>query len=287
MNYSYGMWRKFKFMNNNNDKIMCISEEIKNELERYVEFLINLDESCYQPMILFLCDNKKMFKRIFIPYHLISIKNTINTIMFSISNHYFLDAFCLIRKLCDDLFQYLYICDVCNNYNLNMKKTDEIIAITKRINGDKLTYSQKKLFEFKNYFAYLCKNNNINDIIKTIFDDGVEEIRSNLNDYIHGNSYSHLLANDRFNNYLKDVKKEAITLVRKIVDFFGFSLCFISPLFLSASDYMDCLELGREPEEGSQYYLAPCFNDFFKCEFLNYSGLERYILKNTSIKMYD
>jgi len=55
---------------------------------------------------------------------------------------------------------------------------------------------------------------------------------------------------------------------------------------MMSSDYIDSLECGITPEEGSQYYVAPfvqkIFNDVIK---KNRSDLAKIIKSNTSMKL--
>jgi hypothetical protein len=55
---------------------------------------------------------------------------------------------------------------------------------------------------------------------------------------------------------------------------------------MSSSDYIDALECGLKPKEGSQYYVAPYIQEYFdKIIKANRRDIAELIIKNTCMKI--
>lgn len=170
------------------------------------------------------------------------------------------DTHMLIRKARDDLFFYLYVIVACDPYIFS---------------NDNINNCEKKVYEWS-------QNNLSNLNIKTIIDSilGSEKCREladqfnlnnelktigrTLNDYTHGNGVS--FYNRDFETYsqneLQEVADELIHMLNYILVTFIFLLIFISPHNVSSTDFVDALDCGMIPEEGSQYHVAPFINKY-------------------------
>ena len=58
------------------------------------------------------------------------------------------------------------------------------------------------------------------------------------------------------------------SLIKETIKFFSILFLalqsIINPISISASDYIDSLDMGLEPEEGSQYWVAPFIQKYIK-----------------------
>ena len=91
----------------------------------------------------------------------------------------------------------------------------------------------------------------------------IEKIGQMCNDYIHKNGYRTMqmlfLRNVNENKLLDYMLYILKTYFSLIVSFDGKNI--------SSSDYIDYLDLGANPPENSQYWVAPIYEDFIKSEF--------------------
>lgn len=203
------------------------------------------------------------------------------------------DANTLIRKLRDDLIQYVYILNVINlrkpfiEENLKDFKTDEpdkfINSISNLQYNNILTDDEqavtawfkntvqdlkrpiKRKLEFENYMKVLKQNKNINQILTEYnLEEYWETLRKRLNNYVHNNgtSFSNhnlISANDKnLGIHLKNINIRT----SYISSFFLVVLLMIESSLISSTDYIDHLECNLEPPEDSQYFIANFVQDF-------------------------
>jgi hypothetical protein len=104
----------------------------------------------------------------------------------------------------------------------------------------------------------------------------------------HYNFYKDLLLNDN-EIYLKNRIDTLNTFNKDVGDLFVLHLSYIFYLkdnYMMASDYIDSLDLGLTPEEGSQYLVAPFIQEIFnKVIKENRMDLATEIKNNTSMKL--
>jgi len=224
----------------------------------------------------------------------------------------FSDANTLIRKLRDDLFQYLYILNVINLHNpfveedlqslkidnpenfaesfMNLRfnnyyKDDEkAVAAWFNNSVSDLPKQLKKKLEFENYMTILKNNTNIS---KILIDYQLEKywdtLRRRLNDYVHNNG-------EKFStqNYIKANDKYLVTHLNNInvrtsyvSTFFIIALLMIDSSLFSSTDYIDYLECGMKPPECSQYLIAPFLQEFIDMKIVKlHPELKQYIRDN-------
>lgn len=242
---------------------------------------------------------------------MMSAMNTITSIDFCMNRSAYADAYTLVRKLRDDLMQYLFILNVIKN----MKKTpnidndvgvedlfsdvDKLWTIINRdiqflISGagksvaelameswmynelekNKNAEYRKKYYDTSKYKNYLISQN---EEIKKIVEDYLnllwKDIDRKLNNYVHGNGIKYIT-----NNYVYQVKKEnqdieLVEVVQKILTFFLSILALVDSTKMQSSDYMDALDMGEKPEDNSQYWVCPCIVDYMN-HFIDRKWLE-------------
>jgi len=237
----------------------------------------------------------------------------------------FSDANVLTRKFRDDLFQYLYIMAATDNikgltkeelaqyFNNGMTEEGFLNAVAdlysilasgiRKESRDKgidawfdntLNNSCSKEYRY-NFFktsAYI-EFINKNTLVKFCFDAYLKEqweaLSRRQNNFTHSNGRNFLSANTIS---IWD-KKRAIAMLDQVMDdislttaFFLSVLILIKPSYISSSDYVDCLDCGLEPTEGSQYWVAPIVQDYID-EFVTkiHSGLKTYLTKNNPYGM--
>lgn len=222
-----------------------------------------------------------------------SSSQTLKSIKLCCSIGSFSDANTLIRKLRDDLIQYVYFLNIINlrkpfleesikdlktdnpeefassilNLQFNNVLTEDEQAVNawfKNTVSD-LQRPIKKKLEFENYMKVLKQNDNINKIlIEYKLQEYWESLRKRLNNYVHNNgtlfsSRNSISARDKsLGTHLKNIDIRT----SYVSSFFLVLLLMIESSLISSTDYIDHLECDIEPPEDSQYFVASFVQDF-------------------------
>jgi hypothetical protein len=221
-----------------------------------------------------------------------SSAQTLRSIKLSCSIGGFSDANTLIRKLRDDLIQYVYILTIINmrkpfiedditnskidnteecensfsNIRFNTVMTDDEKAVSAWFsNTVSEIYKHKKKLEFENYMKILKQNQNIAQILESYnLQKYWGVLRKKLNDYVHNNGVKFSVQNSiRINDknlaiHLKNINIRA----SYISSFFIIALLMVDSSLISSTDYMDHLNCDSEPPEDCQYSVASFIQHF-------------------------
>lgn len=212
-----------------------------------------------------------------------SISGTLESIKAILEKGRVGDAFCLLRKYYDSCILNLYT----NVYLENTRKDSSIFVkeILEWMEGkETLPHS-----DFRSMLPYLRSSGKSKEILDLIFtDDAYKQTRDRCNDHTHYNYFHTVLINDnkmrlesriaRLDDFLKDFENIFILHVS--------SLFYINDHYMMSSDYIDSLELGFQPQEGSQYWVAP----YIQSLFTDYIDIKRpdlaaFIKKNTGMQL--
>ena len=93
-----------------------------------------------------------------------------------------------------------------------------------------------------------------------------QKIGDYLNNYVHGNGFSHYNSNAVFYTQI-ELTDELRTLeynARYMTVVFLLLLALCSPALVMAEDYIDYLDMKATPPENSQYWVAPFVDEFIK-----------------------
>ena len=239
---------------------------------------------------------------------MMSICKTLETIDFCCYRDAYSDAYTLLRKYRDDLMQYLFVLNVIQNkhgltdeeaekFTINSesmmkmieldvsilvsgeRKTDAELAMEKWIynvlESSENKEDRKQFFDTSKYKSYLVSNN---EKVKYIFenflvDKWLIEDRK-LNNYVHANGIRFVMDNYIYQDKKEKKDKELIETLQNITDIFLSLLSVIDSIKFHSSDYLDALEMGMKPQEGSQYWVCPIIvqymNDRFDKKLLQY-----------------
>lgn len=241
-----------------------------------------------------------------------SSAQTIKSIKLCCSIGSFSDANTLVRKLRDDLIQYVYVLNIISlrkpfleesiseirtdnseefansilNLQFNNTLTEDEQAITAWFNNS-ITDSQRpirKKLEFENYMKVLRQNGNINQILSEYnLQEYWEKLRKRLNDYIHNNGTAFANHNtiSAFHKNLAVHLKNISIRTSYISSFFVVLLFMIDASLFSSTDYMDHLECDMQPPENSQYFIAPFVQDFIDKKVAKiHPELKEYLKQN-------
>ena len=195
------------------------------------------------------------------------------------------DAFSLLRKYRDDLFFYLFI----QVYNAS-EKTENQSKNTKNMENSILRWIKNDL----------C-NLNIGTVMKAIgqspqvmdaaqkynLQQYFDTINARLNNYVHSNGIS--FYNRNINAYPENGLKKQMQLLLKDMRFITISFLFLltlcSPLSIMSTDYVDYLDCNMIPPEGSQYWVAPFVEEFFRnnIDLIDKNCMD-YLKENTNME---
>lgn len=272
----------------------CYSNFLK-VIKSNEEFIDNLFEQVFDKPVICITSNKTY---IIDTLFLRTAIRTLNSISVCCSYGCFADSRVLVRKYRDDLFQYLFIIEVLNNRKgltndeiselipgeMDAEKLCTLVEMTMKIvtNGSRkdrndkavdawfddkvLTGGFRKELSIENYLNYLKQNPDIQRcILEHGLDDIWENIRRRLNNYTHANGKKFIehnlleyLSVQEIENCILEISEEISFITSAFLVF----LILLKPEFIMSSDYIDSIEMGFEPPEGSQYWVAPFIKEY-------------------------
>ena len=286
-----------------------------NEIDYLIDFMKSFSELLFlNGRIISFISNKNSY---FLNTNLIdSSTQTLQSIKQCCSIGSFSDANTLIRKLRDDLIQYVYILNIIKlrrpfieddlekvktdnpenfadsllNVRLNNNLTDDEKAISAWFSNTILDLPRhiKRKLEFENYMKVLKQNQDITQILKEYkLGEYWENLRKRLNDYVHNNgakfsTFNLITVNDKLDIHLKNVTIRT----SYISSFFIVLLLMIDSSLISSTDYLDYLECDIEPPNDSQYFIASFIQVFIDTKISKlHPELKQFLKDNNNYGM--
>lgn len=246
------------------------------ELESYTDFYNSLSTSvfCFPTMgTTSICNIDT--------YVYSSIQGTVDSIRILLKNGRINDSYSLLRKYYDsvmiNVYSILYLQDHFNIENFVVEKINNWL------------HGKEQLPEYRVISKYIRESEKLKEINGCLYTDKrYKNIRIRCNDHTHYNYFSNVMLNDR-DLYLKNRLKALDQLSGDVRDIFVLHLSYIFSLndhYMVSSDYMDYLECGEAPPEGSEYWVAPFIQKVFKDVILpNRSDLVSILESNTSMQL--
>jgi hypothetical protein len=222
-----------------------------------------------------------------------SSAQTLKSIKLCCSIGSFSDANTLIRKLRDDLIQYVYILNIISlrkpfleesisevrtdnpqefansllslQFNNTLTEDEQVVTAWFNNSVSDLQRPIRKKLEFENYMKVLKQNDNINHILTEYnLQEYWETLRKRLNGYVHNNgtSFANHNAISAFHKNLAVHLKNINIRTSYISSFFVVLLFMIEASLFSSTDYIDYLDCDMQPPEDSQYFIASFVQDF-------------------------
>lgn len=217
-----------------------------------------------------------------------SASRTVESIRYCCLNGNFADAYSLLRKYRDDIFYYIYMLvvgektDIMQFFELNNLSVDE-----------KNIYDWAKNQQSDVYIGVVFKAiatlPRVNDVIKKYkLKDSFDKLATKLNNYAHSNGHSYYNFSYKRMDMNRTIKKNCDEFEKAVIYItmsFLMVLIVIRPGLIMAEDYIDYLDCGDNPPDGSQYWVAQFVSEFIskhkgsldeKCdEYLrNVSGMQ-------------
>lgn len=193
------------------------------------------------------------------------------------------DAYALLRKYYDSTIINVYT-------NLLILSTFDSSDPSTYTNTELTDWVKNKqtIPDYRTMFNYIQGSKQLGQLTKLIRKSGeYTNIRERCNAHTHYNFYRHVLLNDNeiyqdrltsINDFVNDL--DAIFIQHFIYIF------YLKDNYMMASDYIDHLDVGMQPPEDSQYWVAPyiqtAFDKFIKPKR---PDLAKVLLSNTSMEL--
>lgn len=168
------------------------------------------------------------------------------------------DAYALLRKYHDSA-----VINVYSNLYLHNNFSIENFIVEKINNW---LQGNEKLPEYRVMSQYIRASEvlkPINDVLSA--DDRYKILRDRCNDHTHYNFYRHAMLNDN-EIYIKDrgfwLDQYSVDVRDIFILHLGY-IFFLNDHYMRSSDYMDALDCGMQPEDGSEYWVAPYIQETF------------------------
>ena len=208
--------------------------------------------------------------------HILSCTGSIRVIDYCINNLCLTDGFVICRRYRDTFLQYFYL-----------KMINKNETIEKWIKYKDILSIKDDKFGHKGYIKKLIENKTIKELFERhfnyIFDDGKTRSEQDiiLDDYVHLNGMKILdggivLENEKIEKALKDLARYYTSMLLSLI-------ILLEAEQIRSSDYLDALEMGFDPIEGSQYNVAPHINKYINTYMSK--ELKLFLIENASCNM--
>lgn len=187
-----------------------------------------------------------------------SIQGTLTSIQLVLRDGRINDAYALFRKYLDSVAINIYA-----NLYLDEKYSIENLIVEQI---DNWMTGKEGLPPFREISEYIKNSRvvkHITDVIQS--DDRYKRIRQRGNDHTHYNFFGTLLLNDK-DLSIPGRAKALDNIIVDLRDTFIFHIAYIfsiREIYMMASDHLDSLESGLEPDPDSQYWVAPFIQEAF------------------------
>lgn len=212
-------------------------------------------------------------------YILGSASSTLKTISNCIEEGQLNDALALCRNYYELLTLNLYLSCYIND---NPEESRNRIV-------DKWMKGIERVPDFNKNMKYIKNSLITKDMFKIIKKEmDVYEIKRELNNHMHYNSFEFILLNDENVYYSKRESfiKELEKYLLDIATYHFFIMFTINPNYMMSSDYKDCLEFEIPPDPSSLNWIAPFIQDYIDKRIKGkYTNILNYFKLNTEMEI--
>lgn len=223
------------------------------ELEQYAKFYERLAKSVFS----FASMGTKAICNID-TYVYSSMQGTVESIRTILLAGRINDAYALLRKYYDSA-----VINVYSNLYLHNNFSIENFVVEKIHNW---LQGEEKLPEYRVMSQYIKASDALRPINNLFsIDDRYKRLRARCNDHTHYNFFRNMMLNDNevhienrswwLERFAEDVKDVFVLHLGYIF--------FLNGHYMMSNDYMDALDCNMQPEEDSQYWVAPFIQDIF------------------------
>ena len=243
-----------------------LKHKVFDDLKFMMQFYDSISMSCFS----FIASGTRGITN-YASYVYTAIEGTLDSISILLTKGRINDAYTLIRKLFDDILLEIFM-DVTlkEKFSLDNFFVEEV---NEWIQGKHRIPKTEKILKC------LEKSEKTKDLYPLFgWDTYLKKNRELLDDSVHSNRF-HLMLLNCNTVYLEDRERHLKNCEIILNQLFLLHLSFIfhlNPQYLMASDYMDCMEMGMTPPDGSENWIARFAQEAF----------DRYIKKNTILAAF-
>lgn len=215
-------------------------------------------------------------------YCLMAIQGTLESINMLLKTGRMNDAIVLIRKMYDDVVTWIY---------LDVRLRDEIDFPNELYVKDVVDWIENdfRIPSIKQLLKVIKDSPHTRDLFSYFDWDGkLKSFRQFLDDSVHSNNYDRILFNCN-TVYLEDKREKLLDQIAGIFNqLMTLQIAFVFHLdshYMMASDYMDALEMGCQPEEGSERWVAPFAQKAFDKYIRPNKPLAEFIKKHCCLEI--
>lgn len=187
-----------------------------------------------------------------------SMKGTLDSISLTLKAGMINDSYALLRKYYDSVivsgYVPAYLQEHFNIDNFIVKEIDDWV------HGKMNLPSNRVMMPYLRNYPKLAS---VNALLEK--DDRYKKLRNRCNDHMHFNSFYYLMINDRElhdENRIKFLNVLAKDLDNIFILHFMYTFT-LNEHYMSSTDHSDYMDMGMEPPEDSQYYVAGFIQDIF------------------------
>lgn len=206
-------------------------------------------------------------------YYFMSIHGTLDSIKALLAIGRINDAIVLVRKIFDDILTEIYL-DVTLKDKYNVFECFYVEDVQKWLE------SSFRIPTLKKILSVLKTSSHTKDLYPHFgWKTYIERYRQFLDDSVHSNSFNKVLYNCNTiylgERKVKMLKNISVVLPQLMMLHVAF-IFHLNPEYFMASDYMDYMEMGMQPPQGSESWIACFAQDAF----------DKYIKPNTKLADY-
>ena len=252
-----------------------LKHKVFDELKYMMEFYDSLSMSCYS----FVSTGTQGIIN-YASYVYSSIEGTLDSISTLLTKGGINDAYALIRKLFDDILLEIYM-DVTlkEKFSLDNFIVEEVDGWIK---------GKHRIPKTEKILKYLEKSERTKNLYPLFgWDTYLKKNRELLDDSVHSNRFNLMLLNCnkiRIENRERHLKNCDIVLNQLFLLHLSF-IFHLNPQYLMASDYIDYLDEGMTPPEGSQAWIAPFAQDAFDKVIKPHRAIADFILSTCYLEI--
>ena len=251
-------------------------------------------------------------------------QHTLSSIWWCCKHACFSDAYTLVRKFRDDLVQYLFIISTLDGieglseedlkkYLGDITNVDKVLEglnllleiissgrkkkphekavdswLENTLSDDAHSQDRRLYFDASKYISKMKNDNTIRNCFELYLKPLWLTLDRDLNNYVHANGSKYIMSNlpSFIYDHRKDVINHIVLTIRDIMVIFVSLIILIKPSSIQSCDYIDYLDIGETPPEGSQYWVAPIIQNFIDTDIVGVSsGLKQFLKENNRYSM--
>jgi len=208
-----------------------------------------------------------------------SIKGTIDSVCLLLNKAHINDAFAIVRKYFDEILLDIYF----TVYRQEQKRKNPEIFLLTAERVKKWIEENFKMPKYGDVIKYFERSESYKSLFCFFdFEKRYRRIRDILDDNMHMNSYQWMITNDNeiHNQYRTRYLNLLDTCINDLFLFHFASCLYLNPQYCMASNYVDYLDLGQTPPEGSENWIANIAQETFNKIIKPHKELALYLKEN-------